>query len=92
MCNVQPRQPQQTPSVEKHAHPPRVVYCAIYITLTLITKFRVSNLHITTRLYAANTLHQRILQGRLSRYITSPSEKTRPESWPGDYMGKATPF
>ena len=28
-------------------------------------------------------------QGRLSRYITSPSEKTRPESWPGDYMGKA---
>ena len=40
--------PQQTPSVEKHAHPPRVVYCAIYLTLTLITKFRVSNLHITT--------------------------------------------
>ena len=30
-------------------------------------------------------------QGRLSRHITSPSEKTRPESWPGDYMGKATP-
>ena len=23
-------------------------------------------------------------------HITSPSEKTRPESWPGDYMGKAT--
>ena len=42
-------EPQQTPSVEKHAHPPRVVYCAIYLTLTLITKFRVSNLHITTR-------------------------------------------
>ena len=43
--------PQKTPSVEKHAHPPRVVYCAIYLTLTctLITKFRVSNLHITTR-------------------------------------------
>ena len=41
--------PQQTPSVEKHAHPPRVVYCAIYLTLTLITKFQVSNLHITTR-------------------------------------------
>ena len=35
--------------MEKHAHPPRVVYCAIYLTLTLITKFRVSNLHITTR-------------------------------------------
>ena len=31
-------------------------------------------------------------QGRLSRHIASPSEKTRPESWPGDYMGKATPF
>ena len=83
--------PQQTPSVEKHAHPPRVVYCAIYLTLTRITKFRVSNLHITTRKYTANTLHQRILQGRLFRYITSPSVKTRPESWPGDYMGKATP-
>ena len=32
-----------------------------------------------------------IQQGRLFRHITSPSEKTRPESWPGDYMGKATP-
>ena len=31
------------------------------------------------------------IQGRLSRHITSPSEKIRPESWPGDYMGKATP-
>ena len=33
--------PQQTPSVEKHAHPLRVVYCAIYSTLTRFTKFRV---------------------------------------------------
>ena len=33
--------PQQTPSVEKHAHPPRVVYCAIYSTLTRFTKSRV---------------------------------------------------
>ena len=33
--------PQQTPSVEKHAHQPRVVYCAIYSTLTRFTKFRV---------------------------------------------------
>ena len=48
-CNVQPSQATETPSVEKHAHPPRVVYCAIYLTLTLITKFRVSNLHIATR-------------------------------------------
>ena len=33
-CNVQPSQATETPSVEKHAHPPRVVYCAIYPTLT----------------------------------------------------------
>ena len=33
--------PQQAPSVEKHARPPRVVYCAIYSTLTRFTKFRV---------------------------------------------------
>ena len=38
-CNVQPSQATETPSVEKHAHPPRVVYCAIYLTLTLITKY-----------------------------------------------------
>ena len=30
-------------------------------------------------------------QGRLSRHIISPSEKTRPKSWPGNYIGKATP-
>ena len=28
-------------------------------------------------------------QERLSRHITSPTEKPRPESWPGDYMDKA---
>ena len=84
--------PQQTSSVEKHAHPTRVVYCAVYLTLTRFTKFRVWNLHITSTQYAADTLHQHIFQRRLSRHITSPSEKTRPESWPGDYMGKATPF
>ena len=48
-CNERPSQATETPWVEKHAHPPRVVYCAIYLTLTLITKFRVSNLHITPR-------------------------------------------
>ena len=48
--------------------------------------------HITSTQYAANTLHQRIFKGRLSRHITSPSGKTRPESWPEDYMGKSTPF
>ena len=36
-------------------------------------------------------LREDFFQGRLSRYITSPSEKTRPESWPGDYMGKGNP-
>ena len=40
-CNDSRAKPQQTPSVEKHAHPPRVVYCAIYSTLTQFTKFRV---------------------------------------------------
>ena len=25
------------------------------------------------------------------RHITSPSEKSRPETWPGNYLGKATP-
>ena len=52
--------PQQTPSVEKHALPLRVVYCAIYTTLTRFIKFRVRNLHITSTQYAANTLHQHI--------------------------------
>ena len=33
--------PQKTPSVEKHAHPARMVYCAIYSTLTRVTKSRV---------------------------------------------------
>ena len=40
-CNEQPSQATETPSVERHAHPPRVVYCAIYSTLTRFTKFRV---------------------------------------------------
>ena len=38
-CNEQPSQATETPSVEKHAHPPRVVYCAIYLTLTLSFEF-----------------------------------------------------
>ena len=33
-----------------------------------------------------------ICQGRLSRHITSSSEKTCLESWPGKHMGKANPF
>ena len=62
--------PQKTLSVEKHAHPPRVDD-----KVSRITKFRVSNLHITSTPDAARTLHQHILQGRLFRHITSPSER-----------------
>ena len=36
-CNDSRAKPQQTPSVEKNAHQPRVVYCAIYPTLTRFT-------------------------------------------------------
>ena len=46
----------------------------------------------TYSIHKASSLKFAHFQGRLSRHITSPSEKTRPESWPGDYMGKATPF
>ena len=42
-------------------------------------------------IHKVSSLKFAYFQGRLSRHITSPSEKTRPESWPGDYMGKATP-
>ena len=48
--------PQQTPSVEKHAHSPRVVYCAIYPTLT---RFTVSSLKFA------------YFQGRQSRHSRS---------------------
>ena len=45
----------------------------------------------TYSIHKVSSLKFAYFQGRLSRHITSPSEKTRPESWPGDYMGKATP-
>ena len=45
----------------------------------------------TYSIHKVSSLKFAYFQGRLSRYITSPSEKTRPESWPGTYMGKATP-
>ena len=70
--------------MQKHAHPPRVVYCAIYTTLTRFTKFRVSNLYITVTPDAANTLHQRI-PPRKAIPSHFPSEKTLP----GNYIGKA---
>ena len=45
----------------------------------------------TYSIHLVSSLKFAYFQGRLSRYITSPSEKARPESWPGYYMGKATP-
>ena len=44
----------------------------------------------TYSIHKVSSLKFAYFQGRLSRHITSPSEKTRPESWPGDYMGEAT--
>ena len=53
--------PQQTPSVEKHAHPPRVVLLHNTVNSTHFTKFPASNLQITSTPDADNMLHQRIL-------------------------------
>ena len=50
----------------------------IYATFTPTTNYRVCNLHI-------------YLYPTPRRHITSPSEKSRPETWPGKHMGKATP-
>ena len=50
----------------------------IYATVILTTNYRVRNLHI-------------YLYPTPSRHITSTSEKSCPETWPGNYMGKATP-
>ena len=50
----------------------------IYATFTPTTNYRVCNLHVY--LYPTPRCH-----------ITSPSEKSRPETWPGNIMGKATP-
>ena len=56
LCNERPSQATETPSVEKHAQPPRVVYCAIYPTLTRFTKCRVANLHISKGSYPVTLL------------------------------------
>ena len=50
----------------------------LYATFTRITNCRVCNMHI-------------YLYPTPRRHITSPSEKSRLETWPGNYMGKATP-
>ena len=54
---------QQTTSVEKHAHSPRMVYCSMYYTHTRFTKLCVSNLHITSTPDAARRLSRHTLQG-----------------------------
>ena len=68
-CNEQPRRATETPSVEKHAHPPGVVYCAIYLTLTQFTKSRV--------------LKFAYFQGRLSplHYFPLREDSTRVLAW-----------
>ena len=118
-CNEQPSQATETPSVEKHAHPLRVVYCAIYAnsngrakpqkprrckSMPLVVYCAIYSTFLDSQsfefeiciLQALNMPLIRctivFFQGRLSRHTTSPSEKTRPESWPGDYMGNATPI
>ena len=51
--------PQENPSVEKHAHPPRVVYCAIYATLD--TELEICILfiaHKKTRRWKSMLIHQ----------------------------------
>ena len=49
------------------------------------------NIPNTYSIHKVSSFKFAYFQGRLSRHITSPSEKTRPGSWPGDYIGKATP-
>ena len=49
----------------------------IYATFTRITYYRVCNLPI-------------YLYPTPRRHITSPAEKSRPETWPRKHMGKAT--
>ena len=69
--------------MEKHAHPPRVVYCALYSTLTRFTKFRVLNLHITSTKYMSLIRCTNVFfQGRLSRHIGTNFSPILP---PGGY-------
>ena len=52
---IKPKKPRQW---KKHAHPQRVVYCAIYLTLTRITKFAYCY-PLICRLYVALTYSTR---------------------------------
>ena len=76
-CNEQPSQATANPVGEKA--------CSS-------TKGGLLRIPNTYSIHKVSSLKFAYFQGRLPRHITSPSEKTRPESWPGDYMGKATPF
>ena len=77
LCNVQPRQATANPVGGKA--------CSSTNGGLLRYILNIYSIHKVSSLKFA------YFQGRLPRHITSPSEKTRPESWPGDYMGKATP-
>ena len=70
--------------MEKHAN----LLC--YIVKTRFTKFRVSNLHITSTPDAVNTWHRRILPREAIPSHVFDLEVS-PETWPGKYMGKSTP-
>ena len=77
VTHINVTKPQNNPSVEKHAHPPRVVYCAILSTLTRFIKFafymylhsrcRASTLQLSYR--ATRCCTNVFYQMRISRHI-----------------------
>ena len=66
--------------------------CASYLSCSSTKDGLLRYIPNTYSIHKVSSLKFAYFQGRLSRHITSPSEKTRLESWPGDYMGTATPF
>ena len=76
MCNEQPRQATENPIGGK----------ACSSTKGGLLRY-IPN---TYSIHKVSSLKFAYFQDRLSHHITSPSEKTRPESWLWDYMGKAT--
>ena len=63
--------------MEKHAHPPRVVYCAIYSTFLDSQSFEFEICILQALNMPLIRCTNVFFQGRLSQHITSPSEKTR---------------
>ena len=45
-CNEPPSRVTETPSVEKYAHPPRVVYCAIFTIFALSAGYLLTKINI----------------------------------------------